>query len=151
MLNFYKCDECSNVLLEMNTANQPCKSSDLNLLEPNTTDGAAEKHVPVVTYENNLVVVRVGSAPHPMTPEHYIQWIVVETTSGAIYAELTPEDEPEAMFPIRPDEVVSVYEHCNIHGLWKAKEPPLPNFFDTNDVACSAEFSGGCIDPLQET
>lgn len=150
MANFYKCDECGNILLAMGPDAEPCKNSKIEFITPGTSDGAAEKHVPVVTFENNQVVVRVGSVPHPMTPEHYIEWVFIKTTAGGTYCHLTPDDEPEVMFPLQPEEVVSVYEYCNIHGLWKAAEPPLPNFFDTNDVACSPEFSAGCINPLTD-
>ena len=46
----------------------------MQLLTANTTDGAREKHVPVVTREGNTVSVNVGSVDHPMIPEHYIEW-----------------------------------------------------------------------------
>ena len=66
-------------------------------------------------------LVVVGSVVHPMTPEHYIQWIVLETKSGFQVKELTPTCEPKASFVLAEgDEIVAVYEYCNLHNLWKA-------------------------------
>jgi superoxide reductase len=87
-------------------------------LEGNTTDAAVEKHVPVVECVDGGYVVKVGSAEHPMTPEHYIQWIELQTETMVLRKELTPVDKPEAFF--RTDEkVTGVREYCNLHGLWR--------------------------------
>lgn len=146
-MNIYKCDGCGNVLLDfMNTA-EPYKVPGLELLQANTVDAAVEKHVPVASIQTNGVKVQVGSIPHPMLPEHYIEWIYVKTSFGGIYCNLEPGDPPEALFRLVPDEVEEVYEHCNLHGLWKAESPVLPLTYDTNDVACSPEFSAGCVNP----
>jgi len=32
---------------------------------------------------------------------------------------LTPEDKPKAAFSLKNEEVIAVYEFCNLHGLWK--------------------------------
>lgn len=146
MLNFYKNGD--DVLLQMGPDKEP--SSGLQLLSPNSTDAATEKHVPVVTVENDMVVVRIGEQLHPMLPEHYIEWVFVQTSAGGIFCNLNPGDPPEANFPIALEEVESVYIYCNIHGLWKAPEPVLPNYFTPNDVACSAEFTQGCVNPLKD-
>ena len=91
-------------------------------LIPGTTDGAAEKHVPVIAIDGAKVTVLVGEVAHPMTEEHYIQWIVLETKKGAQRVMLTPQDAPRAEFVLAEgDEVVAAYEYCNIHGLWTAQ------------------------------
>ena len=87
-------------------------------LVPNTTDAAQEKHVPVVTRENNRITVTVGSVEHPMTPEHYIEFIVLETANGFRVANLNPGDKPSVDF-YEDEPVIAVYEYCNLHGLWK--------------------------------
>ena len=70
----------------------------------------------------NKVVVNVGSVDHPMTPEHYIQFIMIETNLGKQYKGLTPEDKPHAEFVLQDGEkLVAAYEYCNLHGLWKAE------------------------------
>lgn len=148
MLNFFKSEKNNAVFLQVSKGDTP-QNGELELLTANTVDASAEKHVPIVTVENDMVVVRIGTQAHPMLPEHYIEWVFVQTSAGGVFCNLTPGDPPEVSFPIEPGEVVSVYIYCNLHGLWKAKEPVLPNYFETNDVACSAEFTQGCIDPLK--
>ena len=41
-----------------------------------------EKHLPVVSAQDGQVRVNVGSASHPMTPEHLIQWVYLELLYG---------------------------------------------------------------------
>ena len=58
---------------------------------------------------------------HPMIPEHYIEWIALETTGGNQRKTLSPSDEPKACFALCEDEEVkAVYAYCNLHSLWKA-------------------------------
>ena len=85
----------------------------------NTTDAAREKHVPVVEKIEGGYRVTVGSVLHPMTPEHYIQFIELITPDGILRRELTPEDKPVAEFKTDATEVTA-REYCNLHGLWKA-------------------------------
>ena len=81
-----------------------------------------EKHIPVFTVKDNIVEVSVGSAAHPMLPEHYIEWIAIETAKGVQRKALKPEEKPCAEFLLTDgDSVVGVYAYCNLHGLWKAE------------------------------
>lgn len=89
-------------------------------LTANTTDGAHEKHVPVVTVNGDEVVVKVGSVEHPSLDAHYIEWIVLVTESGFQMKWLKPGMKPEAIFKIT-DKPVAAFEYCNLHGLWMAK------------------------------
>ena len=89
-------------------------------LKANTTDGAVEKHVPVVNIDGNKVEVVVGSTLHPMVEAHYIQWIYLKTDKGVQKKYLSPSDEPKAEIVIGDDEkVIEAYEYCNLHFLWK--------------------------------
>ena len=98
-----------------------CCGEKMQELVANTTDAAVEKHVPVVTVDGQKVTVTVGAAEHPMTPEHYIQWIALATTQGNQRKELKPGQKPQAEFMVcQGDEVEAVYAYCNLHGLWKA-------------------------------
>lgn len=91
-------------------------------LEANTTDAAQEKHVPVIQVEGNLVTVSVGSAAHPMTEEHLISWISLQTKQGNQRKALCAGQDPKVEFMICDgDEVVAAYAYCNLHGLWKAE------------------------------
>lgn len=88
-------------------------------LVADVTDAALEKHVPAVTREGDVLHVNVGSVDHPMTPEHYIQFICLVTDSSYQVHPLTPEDAPHADFFVGAGETpLKVYEFCNIHGLW---------------------------------
>ena len=140
--SFYQCNDCNSVLLEMNgTISQNCDHG-LSALEADTLDGATEKHVPIVEFKDNLMTVEVGEIPHPMTVDHSILWIYVQTRSGGAFVRLAPEDQPKARFKINSIDVVGVYAYCDIHGLWKAELPQI----DFDEIVCAAEFVQGCVD-----
>ena len=124
MLKFYRCDHCGNIVTYLNDAGVPvmCCGQKMTELVPNTSDGAGEKHVPVVTVDGSKVTVQVGSVEHPMLEAHYIQWIIIETKQGFQKKTLAPEEKPFAEFALAAgDEVIAAYEYCNLHGLWKAE------------------------------
>lgn len=117
-LKFYRCKNMGNISVRPYVKEEPANSEPL---VPNTVDAAKEKHVPVVTVDGNAVHVQVGSVLHPMTPEHYITFIALETKKGYQIVELTPDDQPVADFAVAEgDAPVAAYEYCNLHGLWKA-------------------------------
>ena len=121
-VKFYRCNHCCNNIEKVFDAGVPvvCCGEKMTELVPNTSDGAGEKHVPVVEVNGNDVVVRVGEVDHPMIPAHFIQWIYVQTNLGGMRKDLTPEVGPTASFKLSEGEkVVAVYEYCNLHGLWK--------------------------------
>ena len=123
-MKFYKCAHCGNVAVKPFDAGVPlfCCGEAMAELVPGSTDAAVEKHVPVVTVEGDRVHVEVGSVLHPMTPEHYITFICLETENGYQLAELTPDNDPLADFVVAEgDKPVRVYEYCNLHGLWVAE------------------------------
>ena len=85
-----------------------------------TVEASAEKHIPVYKIENNKVTVNVGEVEHPMTPEHYIEWVLLQTTSGYELKYLEPNTKPQVSFAILDtDKVEAVYAYCNLHSLWK--------------------------------
>ena len=92
----------------------------MDKLKANTTDAAVEKHVPDVDISGDMVTVKVGTTPHPMMDNHYIQWIVLETEQGYQQKSLKPGDKPEVEFSVcGDDKPVAAYAYCNLHGLWK--------------------------------
>ncbi|MFA0814947.1 MAG: desulfoferrodoxin [Anaerofustis sp.] len=119
---FFKCEHCGNLvgMIHSSGINMVCCGDKMTELKPNTTDAATEKHVPVIKKDGNNVTVEVGSVAHPMLPEHYIQWIYIETKNGGQRKALEPGMEPKATFTLVNDELVSAYAYCNLHGLWKA-------------------------------
>ena len=91
-------------------------------LVANTTDGAHEKHVPVIEASGDTVTVKVGSVKHPSLPTHYIEFILLETNTGIHTKWLKPGDVPSATFKLTEGEtVLSASEYCNLHGLWMGK------------------------------
>ena len=121
-MKFYKCEICGKIvaMVKETPVDTMCCGQAMRELVPGTTDGATEKHVPVYTLDGNTVKVKVGSVEHPMTDAHHIEWIAIETENGNQRKELKPGDKPEATFALVPrDKVKSVYEYCNLHGLWK--------------------------------
>ncbi len=117
---FYKCNHCGNVIMKVVDKGVPvvCCGEKMEELVANTVDASAEKHVPVVTrLDEKTIKVEVGSVAHPMLPEHHISFIYVETKSGGVRVDLN--DQPEAVINVGDEQVVAVYEYCNLHGLWK--------------------------------
>ena len=76
-----RCNKCKKITVQLNKKPCPtfCCGEEMEELKANTTDAALEKHVPVIEKEGNLVTVTVGSVIHPMTEEHFIQFIALET------------------------------------------------------------------------
>ena len=123
-MKFFRCKHCGNIIVKLNDSGVPvvCCGEPMGQLQPGTSDGAHEKHVPVVERDGNVVKVSVGSVEHPMLLAHYIQWIVLECEGGYQVKYLHPEEKPEAEFVVgEQDKVVAVYEYCNLHGLWKTE------------------------------
>jgi superoxide reductase len=120
VLEIYKCEVCGNIveMVHGGAGELICCGEPMEKLEEQTADSAVEKHVPVVEKIDGGVKVTVGCTLHPMTDEHFIEWIQV-IADGKVYRQaLTPNDQPTATFMIDADSVVA-REHCNIHGLWK--------------------------------
>lgn len=119
-MKFYQCKGCKRIISYLDDMNSSEHGEHFEELVPNITDAATEKHVPVVEENGNKVTVTVGSVEHPMTAEHFINWIIVETTHGFQKIELKATDKPKAEFLLADGEkLVAVYEYCNLHGLWK--------------------------------
>lgn len=120
---YYLCEDCKSLLAAVKGSESlvECCGQKLKEIVPGTTDAATEKHVPVYKVEGNLVTVNVGSVEHPMLPEHYIEWVALETKQGSQMKELKPGGKPEVCFALCDgDEVEAVYAYCNLHSLWKA-------------------------------
>lgn len=120
-MQIYKCEVCGNIVevLHGGKGELVCCNEPMKLFKENTVDAAKEKHVPVIKRDGDMVKVKVGSVDHPMEEKHYIEWIFLATKKGGQFKHLRPGDEPKAEFKVVDDEVLAVYEHCNIHGLYK--------------------------------
>lgn len=123
-LNFYLCKHCGNVIEKVVDHKVPvvCCGEKMQLLDPSVREGAGEKHLPVISIQDNLVTVSVGAVAHPMEEKHHIAFIALHTAQGVQRRNLAAGDAPEAVFALAPDDkVLAAYAYCNLHGLWKTE------------------------------
>ena len=120
---FYVCSHCGNIIAKVKDVGVPvmCCGQKMTEIVPGTTEASHEKHIPVYQVEGNIVTVRVGAVDHPMAPEHFIEWVSLQTKQGNQRKLLSAGQEPVVRFALcEGDEVEAVYAYCNLHGLWKA-------------------------------
>lgn len=123
-MKLLKCSHCGNVVEMIYDQKVPvmCCGEKMQELVANTTEAATEKHIPVLELDGDVLTVKVGEVPHPMTEEHYITSIFVVLGHQVYRANLEPNEEPIARFALGDYKgSIEVYEYCNIHGLWKTK------------------------------
>lgn len=120
---FYICRRCGNLVGMINESGVPmmCCGQPMEALEPNTVEASGEKHLPAVTLEDSVLKVNVGAVDHPMVPEHFIEWVYVQTENGGQRKALKAGDAPCVTFCLGEDKPVAVYAYCNLHGLWKTE------------------------------
>lgn len=119
----YKCDSCGHIveMLHEGKGQMFCCGKPMRVFKENTVDASVEKHVPVVVEKSGGdILVKVGSVPHPMEKDHYIEWIEIMKDGKVLSRQfLKPGDAPEAKFKFEQKGIV-VREYCNLHGLLKA-------------------------------
>lgn len=120
-MGIYKCEKCGNIVEVVHQAGGllRCCGQEMVLMAENSTDAAQEKHVPVVEKKDGGWQVKVGSVDHPMTAEHYIEWIELIAGPKVYRQNLGPTDPPAAFFALDAAEV-KVRAYCNLHGLWRS-------------------------------
>ena len=106
--------------------------SDINVQRAKDNDNLTDtekKHIPVIEApaeveagESFEVKVTVGSIPHAMEEEHYIQWIKLYLDNNLVgKKELKPiEGKAEATFTVTgTEEMISAREimNCRVHGF----------------------------------
>lgn len=118
----YKCEVCGNILEVLHTGAESltCCGEKMILMVENSVDAAKEKHVPVIEKDGDGVLIKVGSVPHPMEAEHYIEWIEIIAGGKVERKYLKPGDKPEARFDVYSSEITA-RAYCNLHGLWTDK------------------------------
>lgn len=123
-MKFYRCPICGNILEKVVDGGGPlvCCGQPMIELEANTSDGATEKHVPAVTIENGVVHAVIGSVVHPSLEEHHINFIAIQMGTHFQRKDIKVGEKPEASFHLNGYEgPITVYEFCNLHGLWKTE------------------------------
>ena len=120
-MKFYKCNHCGNVITKIIDKNVPvvCCGEPMKELIANSTDAAIEKHKPVVKVEGNKATIVVGSVEHPMTAEHYIEFIAIQFNDREGIIHLKPNEKPIVELQLKEGQrIEKVYAYCNQHGLW---------------------------------
>ncbi|EKE11774.1 MAG: Desulfoferrodoxin [uncultured bacterium] len=117
----YKCNVCGNMIevTHIGDGELVCCGEAMELQLERDDEEKYEKHKPVVEKIDGGVIVSVGSMPHPMESEHYIEWIEVITEHRTYRKRLGPGKTPEAEFFFEAEHF-EVRSYCNLHGLWKA-------------------------------
>lgn len=117
----YKCGICGNMVEAVHDGGGElvCCGQPMALQVENTVDATREKHVPVKEAVGGKVIVKIGAVEHPMTAEHYIEWVEVITAARAYRKHFTSGEPPFAEFEIK-EEIVAVRAYCNLHGLWQS-------------------------------
>jgi superoxide reductase len=119
-MNIFYCKHCKRIVYTYyGGGTLTCCGDEMTLLQPKMKDLGNEKHLPVVErIAPDQIKVTVGSVLHPMTEEHWIQWLFVAQGDRYQIKTFEPNELPTATFFIHPEQPVKVYEFCNLHGLW---------------------------------
>ncbi|MFA5747376.1 MAG: desulfoferrodoxin [Candidatus Paceibacterota bacterium] len=127
----YKCAVCGNIVEVLHTGagTLVCCGQPMDLMAAKEQDQGGEKHLPVMEdlppsacSIKDGVKIKVGEVQHPMTPEHYIEWIEIDVADGKSGKKfLKPGDDPESDFYTRIN-VLGARAYCNVHGLWEMKK-----------------------------
>lgn len=148
-MKFYICNHCGNIIAYVKSSGVPvvCCGEKMQELVPNTTDAAVEKHVPVIQIDGSKVTVTVGSAEHPMIPEHYIQWIALATRQGNQRKELQPGQKPQAEFMLCEGDEAEAHTHiatcmvCGRQNLNLTLPGTCRNFYPKGVQSCLAQHN----------
>lgn len=118
---FYVCEHCGNIVGMVHDAGVPmmCCGQKMKALEAGVTEASHEKHIPVAERNGDFIKVTVGSVAHPMTEEHHIEWVYLQTCRGGQRKCLKPDSDPVVTFALCEETPIAVYAYCNLHGLWK--------------------------------
>lgn len=111
-----KCLNCNaliKVIKECDDCNIMCCGNPMVEMKSNSTDAAAEKHIPNFVWDNNDIIVTVN---HVMDDDHYIEWVCLITDSEEKFVYFKPGDTINNRF----NNVTNgkLYSYCNKHGLW---------------------------------
>ena len=122
--DLYKCQVCGNLvqILINGDGQLVCCEQPMTHLTPREETGneLAEKHTPEIIQEEEKKFVRLDL--HPMSDEHYIQFIEVYSKDKKFLHLKFLEPKEKAEFEITNFEnEIDAIEYCNIHGLWRNK------------------------------
>jgi superoxide reductase len=119
----YKCNVCGNMVEMVHTGAGEliCCGENMERKQEKNEEEGLEKHRPVIERTDSGVIVKVGSVPHPMAPDHYIEWIEVITEHRVYRKNIAINQDPWAEFFLEAEHI-KARAYCNIHGLWSSEE-----------------------------
>lgn len=120
-LKFLRCKHCGNLMQVVvdGHVSPICCGEKMELLVENTVEASKEKHLPAVSLEGKKLTAQVGSVLHPMSAEHHIEFVCLQTCCTTHIKRLKVNEEPIVTFECGDETPIAVYEFCNLHGLWK--------------------------------
>ncbi len=147
---FFTCQSCGNQIVIVENfpkSEVVCCGQPAQQLTVNHEDVCSESHLPVITFTGGLKAsaaqISVGIEPHPMTEEHHIEWVYLQTRKGGQFQYLGVEQKPKVTFALTGQDAYAycdrqickmgkgckfkckqgfvVYAYCNLHGLWKTQ------------------------------
>lgn len=121
-LELYKCNLCGNVVevVKNGAGELVCCAQPMEKIIPQHKEHEKnEYHVPVIIEHEDCNEIQIGEKPHPMTDEHFIEFIEVYTKDNNKIARhyLTANDIPSIKVP-KCFDLGRVVAMCNKHGLW---------------------------------
>jgi superoxide reductase len=128
----YKCNICGNVVqvFEAGAGELICCGEEMELLSTQYEENEiGEKHVPVIDTVHEgcetgvcTEATYVSLNKHPMTKEHYIQFIeVMNQEKNEIRIKFFKPEETPVYNITGFCEKPFALELCNVHGLWRSK------------------------------
>ena len=123
-LELYKCTVCGNMVevILPSIGELFCCGKPMQLLKANEQDDIAEKHLPVFVEKEDGIEVRIGTTLHPMTEEHYIQFIetIFDNKNHVELQYYKPQDMPILVLKEKLG-LEKARAFCNLHGLWESE------------------------------
>ncbi|MCH3961201.1 MAG: desulfoferrodoxin [Solobacterium sp.] len=116
------CPKCYKAVMLCNIHEDipQCCGREMKVLPAQTQGNGEATHLPVIARKDGHLFAYAGSYEHPMDPDHYIAWMVLETEKNARICMFQPGEEPKAAF-LPGEAVIAVYAFCTKHGLWKTE------------------------------
>lgn len=123
---FYSCPSCGTIVGMIHDGGAPliCCGDEMELLKPHTVnDEGAKTHLPHVTMDEYRVHVTVGDESHPMSEDHSIAWVYLQTDRGGQRKCFSTKNhsngkELTVSFALADEHPIAVYSYCDKHGLW---------------------------------
>ncbi len=123
--SFYLGNHCDHIIEVIRGEKKDeliCCGEKLSKMVAQNTKEIEERHLPVVDVTDRQVKVGVGRIQHPMTEEHSIGFVYLQTKKGCQRINLEKQDAPVVTFLLADDDKpIAVYAFCNQHGFWKTK------------------------------